>query len=61
MQGPRSGREGGPRSGPEKLSSAPRFTSSIRINWSCQLRIPLNIAAARPTIAVFKPAGTLTG
>ena len=29
MQGPRSGREGGPRSGPEKLSSAPRSTSSI--------------------------------
>ena len=29
MQGPRSGREGGPRSGPEKLSSAPRSSSSI--------------------------------
>ena len=29
MQGPRSGREGGQRSGPEKLSSAPRSTSSI--------------------------------
>ena len=28
MQGPRSGLEGGPQSGPEKLSSAPRSTSS---------------------------------
>ena len=28
MQGPRSGSEAGPRSGPEKLSSAPRSTSS---------------------------------
>ena len=31
MKGPRSGREGGPRSGPEKLSSAPRSTSSIGV------------------------------
>ena len=29
MPGPRSGREGGRRSGPEKLGSAPRSTSSI--------------------------------
>ena len=36
QQGPRSGREWGPWSGPEKLSSAPRSTSSI---WrSCRVR-----------------------
>ena len=61
MQGPRSGREGGPRSGPEKLSSAPRSTSSIMWVWSwlrigqlCDL-ISKRMLALKPKKAQIMP------